>query len=76
MRPGPVGVALPGALLETQGGLKQVPVAIAATIRGDHGEVLKLGDLKPGDAVAYTTGSETATSLHVTRQFWAVPTER
>lgn len=63
-------------LLETQSGLKQVPVAIAATIRDDHGEVLKLGDLKPGDAVAYTTGSETATRLQVARQFWAVPFER
>ena len=62
--------------LETRAGLKQVPVAITATIRGDHGEVLTLGDLKPGDAVAYTTGSETATSLHVARQFWAVPSGR
>jgi hypothetical protein len=61
--------------LETRGGSKQVPVAAAATIRGDHGEVLALGDLKPGDAVAYTRGSDTATSLRVARHFWAVPTE-
>ena len=63
-------------MLETRSGLKQVPVAVAATIRGDHGEVLTLDDLKPGDAVAYTRGSQTATSLHVARQFWAVPSER
>lgn len=63
-------------VLETRAGVKRVPVAGAATIRGDHGEMLKLGDLNPGDAIAYTTGSETATSLHVARQFWAVPNER
>jgi hypothetical protein len=63
-------------VLETRAGLKQVPVAVAATIRGDHGEVLKLADLNPGDAIAYTTGSETATSLHVAREFWAVPSGR
>src|SRR6266849_6410808 len=63
-------------MVETRGGAKQVPVADAATIRGDHGEVLALGDLKPGDAVAYTRGSDTATSLYDARQFWAVPSER
>ena len=63
-------------MLETRSGLKQVPVAVAATIRGDHGEMLELGDLKPGDAVAYRTGSDIATTLHVARQFWAVPSER
>jgi len=49
-------------MLETRDGVKQVPVAIAATIRGAHGEVLTFGDLKPGDAVAYTTVSEIATN--------------
>ena len=62
-------------VLETRSGLKQVLVAATAAIRGDHGEVLALGDLKPGDAVAYRTGSDTATSLHVASHFWAVPSD-
>ena len=62
--------------LETRSGVQRVPVAAAATIRGDHGEVLRLGDLKAGDAVSYRTGSDTATSLHVARQFWSLPSER
>ena len=62
-------------VLETRSGLKHVPVAAAATIRGDHGEVLALGDLKPGDAVSYKTGSDSATGLHVAKQFWAVPSD-
>ena len=62
--------------LETRSGVQRVPVAAAATIRGDHGEVLTLGDLKAGDAVSYRTGSDTAISLHVARHFWSLPSER
>ena len=59
--------------LETESGLRHVLVAATALIRGDHGEVLALGDLTPGDAVSYQAVSDTATSLHAARQFWALP---
>ena len=60
-------------VLETRSGLQQVLVTTAATIRGDHGEVLAFGDLEPGDAVSYQPVSDTTTILYVARQFWAVP---
>jgi hypothetical protein len=48
-------------------------VAPGAIIRGDHGEAIALGDLRPGDAVAYDFAADRATHLRVARQFWAVP---
>jgi hypothetical protein len=60
-------------VLETRSGGQHVLVAAGATIRGDHGEVLAFGDLQPGDAVSYQPVSDTATTLHVARQFWALP---
>ena len=62
-------------VLETRSGPQQVRVAATATIRSDHGAVLSIRDLAPGDAVSYQTASDTATSLRVAHQFWAVPRE-
>lgn len=61
--------------LETRTGSQSVVVAPTATIRGDHGNVLTLGDMRPGDAVTYLVVSGAVTSLHVARQFWAIPRE-
>jgi hypothetical protein len=62
-------------VLETRTGRQQVRVAATASIRDDHGAVLSIRDLSPGDAVSYQTASDTATSLQVARQFWAIPRE-
>ena len=61
--------------LETRTGSQSVLVAPTATIRGDHGNALTLGDMRPGDAVTYHVVSGVVTSLHVARQFWAIPRE-
>jgi len=62
-------------VLETQSGAKRVHVARAATIRDDHDNTLALGEIRPGDAVAYEVAAGDATVLHVARQFWAIPSE-
>jgi hypothetical protein len=62
-------------VLETRSGPQCIRVAPAAAIRGDHGAVLTLRDLGPGDAVAYSMASDSATRLQVARQFWALPAE-
>jgi hypothetical protein len=63
-------------VLETRSGAERVHVARAATIRDDHDAALALGEIRPGDAVAYSEmASGDATVLHVARQFWAVPSE-
>jgi hypothetical protein len=62
-------------VLETRGGAQRVHVARAATIRDDHDDALALGELRPGDAVAYEVAAGDATVLHVARQFWAIPSE-
>jgi hypothetical protein len=63
-------------VLETRSGAERVHVARAATIRDDHDAALALGEIKPGDAVAYDeVASGDATVLHVARQFWAIPRE-
>ena len=49
-------------MLETRIGPQQVRVAATATIRGDHGAVLSIRDLAPGDAVTYQTAWDSATS--------------
>lgn len=61
--------------LETRTGSQSVLVAPTATIRGDHDNALTLGDMRPGDAVTYLVVSGAVTSLHVARQFWAIPRE-
>jgi len=70
-----VDLATNTLVLETRTGPQRVRVAATATIRGDHGAVLSIRDLTPGDAVSYQTASDTATSLRVARQFWAIPRE-
>ena len=60
-------------VLETRDGVRHVTVAPAAAIRGDHGEALAFGELRPGDAVSYPPGSDSVTTLRVARQFWALP---
>src|SRR5437763_1090024 len=62
-------------VLETRSGAKRVHVARIATIRDDHDKALALGEIKPGDAVAYEVAAGAATVLHVARQFWAIPSE-
>lgn len=62
-------------VLETRSGAQRVHVARAAAIRDDHDGALKLGEIRPGDAVAYEMASGAATVLHVARQFWAIPRE-
>ena len=63
-------------VLATRSGAERVHVARAATIRDDHDAVLALGEIRPGDAVAYyEIASGDATVLHVARQFWAIPSE-
>jgi hypothetical protein len=70
-----VDLATNTLVLETRTGSQHVRVAPTATIRGDHGEVLSIRDLASGDAVSYQTTSDTAASLRVARQFWAIPRE-
>lgn len=62
-------------VLETRSGAQRVHVARAATIRDDHDTALALGEIRPGDAVAYEGPADAATVLHVARQFWAIPSE-
>jgi hypothetical protein len=62
-------------MLETRSGVQRVHVAPAAAIRDDHDDALALGEIKPGDAVAYEGTAGDATALHVARQFWAIPRE-
>ena len=62
-------------VLETRSGAQRVHVAPAATIRDDHDDVLALGEIRPGDAIAYEVPAGDATVLHVARQFWAIPSE-
>ena len=61
--------------LETRSGSETVRVAPTATIYADHGAMLSIRDLAPGDAVSYQAASDTAVSLRVARQFWAIPRE-
>jgi hypothetical protein len=61
--------------LETRSGTQRVHVAPAATIRDDHDDTLALGEIAPGDAVAYEVTAGAATVLHVARDFWAIPSE-
>ena len=63
-------------IVATRTGSKEVLVAPTAAIREDHGRALAFSDIRPGDAVAYQISSGSATSLHVARQFWAIPAER
>jgi hypothetical protein len=60
-------------VLETGSGTRRVHVARAATIRDDHDDALKLGEIRPGDAVAYEVASGAAIAVHVAREFWAIP---
>ena len=63
-------------VLETRSGAERVHVARAPTIRDDHDAALALGEIRPGDAVAYyEIASGDATVVHVARQFWAIPSE-
>ena len=62
-------------VLETRSGVQRVHVARAATIRDDHDDALALGEIRPGDAVAYEGAAGDATVVHVARQFWAIPSE-
>jgi hypothetical protein len=62
-------------VLETRSGARRVHVARAATIRDDHDDALALGEIRPGDAVAYEGAAGDATVVHVARQFWAIPSE-
>jgi hypothetical protein len=71
-----VDVARNTLMLATRTGSKEVLVAPTAAIREDHGRALAFSDIRPGDAVAYQISSGSATSLHVARQFWAIPAER
>jgi hypothetical protein len=70
-----VDVGRNALVLETRTGSQSVVVAPTATIRDDHGTALGLGDIRPGDAVAYQVVAGLATSLDVARQFWAIPSE-
>jgi len=60
-------------VLETRSGTQRIHVAPAATIRDDHAGTLTLGEIAPGDAVAYEVTAGAATVLHVARDFWAIP---
>jgi hypothetical protein len=61
--------------LETRRGSQRVVVAPTAAIVDDHDRSLALGDIPPGDAVAYDAGSGRITNVHVARQFWAIPSD-
>jgi hypothetical protein len=63
-------------VVETRSGAERVYIARTATIRDDHDAPLALGQIRPGDAVAYyEIASGDATVLNVARQFWAIPRE-
>jgi hypothetical protein len=62
-------------VLETRSGAQRVHVSPAAAIRDDHDNALALGEIRPGDAVAYEVASGAAAEMHVARQFWAIPSE-
>jgi hypothetical protein len=62
-------------VLETRSGAQRVHVAPAASIRDDHDDALAVGEIRPGDAIAYEVAAGDATVLHVARQFWAIPSE-
>jgi hypothetical protein len=61
--------------LETRSGAQRVVVAPTVAVRDAHGRALALGDINPGDAVAYEGVNGPAASLRVARQFWAIPGE-
>ena len=71
-----VDVARNTLTLATRTGSKEILVAPTAAIREDHGRALAFSDIQSGDAVAYQVSSGSAASLHVARQFWAIPPER
>ncbi len=62
-------------VLETRSGTQRIHVSPAATIRDDHADTLALGEIAPGDAVAYEVTAGAAIVLHVAREFWAIPTQ-
>jgi hypothetical protein len=62
-------------VLETRSGTQRIHVAPAATIRDDHDDTLALGEIAPGDAVAYEVTAGAAIELHVAREFWAIPSQ-
>lgn len=62
-------------VLETRSGTQRIHVAPAATIRDDHADTLTLGEIAPGDAVAYEVTAGAATVFHVAREFWAIPSQ-
>ena len=70
-----VDLATNTLVFETRTGTQHLRLTATATIRDDHGAVLSIRDLAPGDAVSYVTGSETVAGLRVARQFWAIPPE-
>lgn len=70
-----VDIATSTLTLDTRSGSQRVFVAPAVAICDTHGRALALGDINPGDAVAYQGVSGPATSLRVARQFWAIPSE-
>lgn len=70
-----VDVARNSVTVETRAGLRSVLVPPTATIQDDHGNPLRLGDIRPGDAITYQVVSGALSRLHVGRQFWAIPDE-
>src|SRR5262245_22468528 len=70
-----VDVATGTLTLETQSGPQRVIVAPTAAIDDDNGRALALRDINAGDAIVYQRGSGSATSVHVARQFWAIPSK-
>jgi len=62
-------------VLDTRSGTERIHVAPAATIRDDHDDTLALGEIEPGDAVAYEVTAGAAIVLHVAREFWAIPSQ-
>jgi len=70
-----VDIATSTLTIETRSGSQHVVVAPTVAIRDAHGRALALGDISPGDAIAYQGVPGPATSLRVARQFWAIPSE-
>jgi hypothetical protein len=68
-----VDLATNTLVLETRTGSETVRVAPTATIYADHGAMLSIRDLAPGDAVSYQAAPDTV--VRVARQFWAIPRE-
>lgn len=62
-------------VLETRSGTQRIHVAPAARIRDDHADTLTLGEIAPGDAVAYEVTAGAATVVHVAREFCAIPSQ-